>query len=144
MIIRRVAVALTAALALGVGAVPAQAQAARPATAPSAAASGAADPIVTPQPGTIKPHKVRWTSAKPYKKGKKSRYLKVTWWSGPQECTALDHVKVKETRKKVTVTLYEGSVRDNGMCIAIAVKKATLVKLKSPLGTRRIVDGAKN
>jgi hypothetical protein len=67
----------------------------------------------------------------------------VTWWSGPQQCTALDHVKVKETRKKVTVTLYEGSVRDNGMCIAIAVKKTTLVKLKTPLGKRKVVDGAK-
>ncbi|GAA0968509.1 hypothetical protein GCM10009555_014050 [Acrocarpospora macrocephala] len=128
MTIRRAAVALAAALTLsvGAGALPAQAV--------------VADPIVKPQRGTINPHKIKWTSAKPYKKGK---YLKVTWWSGPQQCYALDHVKVKETRKKVTVTLYEGSVKDNGFCIAIAVKKTTLVKLKAPLGKRKVVDGAK-
>ncbi|GAA0374536.1 hypothetical protein GCM10010160_00720 [Acrocarpospora corrugata] len=119
-------VALVAAVALGVGGL----------TVPAAA-----DPIVKPQRGTFEPHKVRWTSAKPYKKGK---YLKVTWWSGPQECWALDHVKVKETGKKVTVTLYEGSVHENGPCIMIAIKKTTLVKLKSPLGKRKVVDGAKS
>ncbi len=105
------------------------------------AAAGTAEPTpVKPQGGTFNPHKVRWTSAKPIKKG---RYLKITWWSGVAPCWVLDRVKVKETAKKVTVTLYEGSDKDGGMCILIATKKTTIVKLKTPLGDRKIVDGAK-
>ena len=91
---------------------------------------------------TINTHKVRWTTAKPIKKG---RYLRLTWWSGVAPCTVLDRVKVKETAKKVVVTVYEGtkpSARDT-MCVAMAVKKTKTVKLKSRLGTRKVVDGAR-
>jgi hypothetical protein len=107
----------------------------------TAHAAGAPNPTpVKPQGGTFDPHKVRWISAKPIKKG---RYLRITWWSGVAPCWVLDRVKVKETAKKVTVTLYEGRDKDAGMCILVAVKKTTIVKLKTPLGNRKIVDGAR-
>ncbi|WP_214103336.1 hypothetical protein [Acrocarpospora catenulata] len=120
---RKLAAALSAALVLLLG------------TAPAQAAAGP----VKPTPGTVNQHKVQWISAKPYKQ----KSLKVTWWGGPQECRPLARVKVTETKKKVTVTLYEGSIKDNGMCIMIAVKKSTIIKLKAPLGKRKVVDGAR-
>ncbi|WP_433418912.1 hypothetical protein ACQP1V_04160 [Microtetraspora malaysiensis] len=94
---------------------------------------------VKPKGGTVDPRKVRWTSAKPIRNG---RYLRVTWWSGVEPCTVLDRVRVKETRKKVTVTLYEGRGKDAQMCVMIAVRKSTIVKLRAPLGDRKVVDGA--
>lgn len=106
----------------------------------SLAAEAPSPTPVVPQGGTVDPHKVRWISAKPIKKG---RYLRITWWSGVAPCWTLDRVKVKETRKKVTVTLYEGSSKEGVSCILIALKKTTTVKLKAPLGNRKIVDCAK-
>ncbi|MER5420964.1 hypothetical protein [Streptosporangium roseum] len=95
-----------------------------------------------PQGHTDNPRKVRWLTAKPSKDG---RSLRVTWWSGVEPCTVLDRVTVRETSKRVTVTLWEGpSAKARNMaCIAIAIQKVTTVKLKAPLGNRKIVDGAK-
>ncbi|MDP9863545.1 MULTISPECIES: hypothetical protein [Streptosporangium] len=95
-----------------------------------------------PQGHTVNPRKVRWLTAKPSKDG---RSLRITWWSGVEPCTVLDRVSVKETSKRVTVTLWEGpSAKARNMaCIAIAVQKVTTVKLKAPLGDRKVVDGAK-
>ncbi|WP_336209800.1 hypothetical protein [Nonomuraea sp. LPB2021202275-12-8] len=97
---------------------------------------------VKPVGDAVDTRKVRWTKAKPVSKGKKVRLV---WWSGVEPCTVLDRVKVKETKKRVTITLYEGASpkAKNVSCIMIAVEKATTVKLKSPLGKRKIVDGAK-
>ncbi|MCK2214616.1 hypothetical protein MF672_012555 [Actinomadura sp. ATCC 31491] len=105
-------------------------------------------PADTPKP--VKPtgdavnvHKVRWTKAKPVSKGRK---VQLTWWSGVAPCTVLDRVKVKETSRKVTITLYEGASpkAKNVSCIMIAIQKTTTVKLKKPLGKRTLVDGAKH
>ncbi|UBU13853.1 hypothetical protein [Nonomuraea gerenzanensis] len=98
---------------------------------------------VKPTGDAINVHRIRWTKAKGVSKGKK---VQLTWWSGVEPCTVLDRVKVKETRKKVTITLYEGTSpkAKNMSCIMIAVEKTTTVKLKSPLGKRKIVDGAKS
>ncbi|WP_246609441.1 hypothetical protein [Nonomuraea rhizosphaerae] len=98
---------------------------------------------VRPTGDTINTHKVRWTKAKYVSKGRK---LHLTWWSGVAPCSVLDRVKVKETRKRVTVTLYEGTApkAKNTACIMIAVEKTTTVKLKSPLAKRKLVDGAKS
>ncbi|MEU7862878.1 hypothetical protein [Nonomuraea sp. NPDC049141] len=112
-------------------------------------ASGPAETTPTKSPKPVKPtgdtintHKVRWTKAQPTSHGRK---LKLTWWSGVAPCSVLDRVKVKETGKRVTVTLYEGTApkAKDVACIMIAVEKTTTVKLKSPLGKRKIVDGAK-
>ncbi|MFG1697025.1 hypothetical protein [Nonomuraea sp. NPDC049309] len=97
---------------------------------------------VKPQGNAINVRKVGWTKAKPVAKG---RQVQLTWWSGVEPCTILDRVEVKETSKKVTITLYEGAAPKarNMACIMMAVEKTTTVKLKKPLGERKLVDGAK-
>ncbi|MFF0575177.1 hypothetical protein [Streptosporangium saharense] len=97
---------------------------------------------VKPEGRTIGPRKVAWLSAKPSKDG---RSLRVVWWSGVEPCAVLDRVTVKQTSKQVTVTLWEGqsSKIQNPVCIDIAIKKVTTVKLKAPLAHRKLVDGAK-
>ncbi|WP_223166559.1 hypothetical protein [Nonomuraea sp. SYSU D8015] len=115
--------------------------------APVAVSPVTTAPTKEPQP--VKPtgnavdvRKVGWTKAKPIAKGKK---VQLTWWSGVAPCTVLHKVKVKETAKKVTITLYEGTAPKarNVSCIMIAVEKTTTVKLKKALGKRKIVDGSK-
>ncbi|WP_084955977.1 hypothetical protein [Thermoactinospora rubra] len=111
-------------------------------------AASAQTPAPTPKP--VKPvgdavdtRKVPFTSAKPVSRGKA---VKLVWWSGVEPCTVLDRVKVKETAKRVTITLYEGTApkaRDMS-CIMLAIEKTYTVKLKKPLGKRKIVDGAKS
>ncbi|MFI7438485.1 hypothetical protein [Nonomuraea indica] len=97
---------------------------------------------VRPTGDAVDVRKVRWTKAKPVDKGRK---VQLFWMSGVAPCTVLDRVKVKETRSRVTITLYEGTSPKarNVSCIMIAIEKTTTVKLKAPLGKRRIVDGAK-
>ncbi|WP_152992475.1 hypothetical protein [Nonomuraea pusilla] len=111
-------------------------------TTPTPAPSTKEPKPVKPTGDAVNPHKVQWTSAKPVAKGTK---VKLTWWSGVAPCTVLDRVKVKETSKRVTITLYEGaSPKAKGVsCIMIAIEKTTTVRLKHPLGKRKIVDGAK-
>jgi hypothetical protein len=116
---------------------------ATPAYASSDVTSAATKPLpVRPHGPTAHPHKVSWVSAKPIKHG---RYLRLVWWSGVAPCSVLDHVKVRETRKKVVVTLYEGAKigSEDIACVMIAVQKTTTVKLKHPLGHRKVVDGAR-
>ncbi|MFD1544362.1 hypothetical protein [Nonomuraea guangzhouensis] len=127
---------------------PASAPQAPVTTDPVASGPVATTPTKSPKPvkptgDTINTHKVRWTKAQPTSHGRK---LKLTWWSGVAPCSVLDRVKVKETGKRVTVTLYEGTApkAKDVACIMIAVEKTTTVKLKSPLGKRKVVDGAKS
>lgn len=103
--------------------------------------SGSPSPV-TPAGNTLHPHKVPWESATP---GDGGRHLDVTWWSGVEPCSVLDRVEVTETAREVTVTLYEGQDRrsPDAVCIAIAILKTTRVELKTPLGDRKVVDGAK-
>ncbi|GAA3792199.1 hypothetical protein GCM10022226_09240 [Sphaerisporangium flaviroseum] len=137
-------------LALGCGNAP-SATATNPAAerpvVTSANSTGATTPAAAPSPTkpkghTITPRKVRWEKAKPSRDG---RRLKIVWWSGVEPCNVLDRVKVRETAKTVTVTLYEGRARGSRdvACIQIAIQKTTTVKLKAPLGKRKIVDGAR-
>ncbi|MGW4472831.1 hypothetical protein ACWENQ_24480 [Nonomuraea sp. NPDC004354] len=94
---------------------------------------------VRPVGDTVNTRKVRFESAKA-----KDRLVKLVWWSGVEPCAVLDRVAVKETAKQVTVTLYEGTAAkaQNVSCIEIAIQKTTTVKLKAPIGKRKIVDGA--
>ncbi|GAA3127001.1 hypothetical protein GCM10010466_17300 [Planomonospora alba] len=91
---------------------------------------------------TVDPRKVRWLTAKRHQN---DRTLRIVWWSGVEPCNVLDRVTVKETSGRVTVTLWEGpsSTVQNVACIEIAIQKSTTVKLKKPLGGRKIVDGAR-
>jgi hypothetical protein len=130
----------------------ATAQPARQAGSSTPEAPVAVTPVTTAptkEPQPVKPtgdainvHKIRWTKATPVSKGKK---VKLVWWSGVAPCTVLDKVKVKETAKKVTITLYEGASpkAENVSCIMIAIQKTTTVRLKKAIGKRKIVDGAK-
>jgi len=108
--------------------------------APPGAPSGTPSPV-TPAGPTLNPRKVPWESATPASDG---RSLDVVWWSGVEPCHVLDHVEVTETARTVTVTLYEGQDRrsPDAVCIEIAVLKTTKVRLKAPLGGRKVVDGA--
>ncbi|SDG43403.1 hypothetical protein SAMN05421505_104132 [Sinosporangium album] len=95
-----------------------------------------------PVGNAINPRPVPWTSAKVTSKG---RAITLVWWSGVAPCTVLDRVKVKRTPKRVIVTLYEGAAQNAASmsCIALAVQKTTTVKLKHPVGKRKVVDGAR-
>jgi hypothetical protein len=86
---------------------------------------------------------VPWTSATPEGDGTRVRLV---WWSGVEPCYTLDRVEVTESERQVTITVHEGTAQDmqNVACIEIAIEKTTTVELKSPLGDREIVDGAKN
>lgn len=110
--------------------------------APRTEPTGEAPKPTKPTGDAENPRKARWLTAKPYKN---DRTLRIVWWSGVEPCTVLDRVSVKETAKRVTVTLWEGpSVKArNVACIMIAIQKSTTMKLKKPLGNRKIVDGAR-
>ncbi|MEV5412443.1 hypothetical protein AB0K60_26865 [Thermopolyspora sp. NPDC052614] len=96
----------------------------------------------TPKGGTLKPHKIPWTSAEPSADG---RTIRVVWSSGVEPCYTLDRVEVSERAKSVTITLYEGPLRASPdvACIEIAIEKVTEVRLSKPLGDRKIIDGAR-
>lgn len=98
---------------------------------------------VKPTGDAVNPRKVRWTKAERLAGG---RQVRLVWWSGVEPCTVLDRVRVKETGGRVTITLYEGASPKarNVSCVMIAVEKSTTVKLKSPVGKRKIVDGARS
>jgi hypothetical protein len=68
----------------------------------------------------------------------------VFFWSGVEPCYVLDHVDVDEGPGVVTITLFEGHDTSAGdvACIDIALLKKVVVPLDSPVGDRRIVDGA--
>lgn len=70
--------------------------------------------------------------------------LTITFWSGVEPCSVLDHVEVAYATDAVTVTLFEGYDPSAGQvaCPAIAVLKQTTIALKEPLAGRAIVDGA--
>lgn len=124
------------------------APAAQKAQAPPPVAAVSASTEITPKPEPVKPtgdavnvHKIRWERAK--KVGAKK--VRLTWWSGVAPCTVLHRIKVKETSRRVTITLYEGTSpkAKNVSCIMLAVQKTTTVTLKKSVGHRKIVDGAK-
>ena len=76
--------------------------------------------------------------------GDDDRSLTITFWSGVDPCSVLDHVDVAQRADTVTVTLYQGSDPSAGQvaCIDIAVLKQVTVTLGHPLAGRDIADGA--
>lgn len=115
-------------------------------TTPASSDAATTAPAKKPEPvkpfgRTVNTHKVGWEKA-----SAKGRTVRLTWWSGVAPCSVLDHVKVTETGRKVTLTIYEGTApkAKNASCIMIAVQKTTVVKLKHALGHRKLVDGAKS
>jgi hypothetical protein len=97
--------------------------------------------VVTPQPGQAGVRPIGWDTAEP---GDDGRSVAVNYWSGVEPCSILDHVDVEYSRRKVTITLYEGyaPADEQTACIELAVYKATVVELDEPLDGRKIADGA--
>jgi hypothetical protein len=88
-------------------------------------------------------HPVPWDRAVPDPSG---RRVRVEYTTGVEPCHVLDHVDVRYSPSAVTITLFEGSdpKAANQYCIDIAVRRATDVTLRQPLGRRTLVDGAKS
>lgn len=80
-----------------------------------------------------------WDRAEPIEDG---RAVRLHWAGGLPACDGLDRVEVAEHPDMVVLTLYVGTVPDAGPCPEIAVFRSTEVRLTTPLGDRRIVDGA--
>lgn len=95
--------------------------------------------LVEQRDGLVDPRPVDWLKAKPRAGG---TILRVTFWSGVEECYGVSDVEVEETDASVTVTILEGRVPEAEVCIEVAVKKAIDVGLSEPVGGRDIVDGA--
>lgn len=95
--------------------------------------------LVEQRDGLVDPRPVDWLKAKPRSGG---TVLRVTFWSGVEECYGVSDVEVEETDTSVTVTIREGRVPEAEVCIEVAVKKAIDVGLSEPVGGRDIVDGA--
>jgi hypothetical protein len=90
-----------------------------------------------PDPNVVNPIPVDWDKAKG-----KGRKITVFYYSGVKECYGLHHVDVKETEKKVTISIFDGNNPDAEVCIELAQRVRTIVKLAHPLGDRTLVDGA--
>ena len=90
-----------------------------------------------PDPSLVDPHPVSWDRSK-----NRGRHVTLYYYSGVKECYGLHHVKVRETSKKVTITLFDGRHRQAEACIELAVRVRTTVTLDEPLRNRKLVDGA--
>ncbi len=75
----------------------------------------------------------------------KARGRKVTLFyvSGLDECYGLDRIKVRERRRKVVLTIFEGTHPDVDACPDVGVFVKSIARLKRPLGDRRVVDGSR-
>lgn len=95
--------------------------------------------LVEPQEGLVDPRPVDWLKAKPREGG---TVLRITFWSGVEECYGVAEIVTDEGPDEVVVTIIEGRNPDAEVCIDLAVKKAVDVELDAPLGGRKVRDGA--
>lgn len=72
----------------------------------------------------------------------KGRELTLFYYSGVEECYGLDHIEVREDRRTVAVTIFEGRLPSAEVCTEVAVEARSIVTLEEPLGDRKVVDGA--
>lgn len=74
----------------------------------------------------------------------RARGEKVTlfYYSGPDECYGLDRIKVVERRRRVILTIFEGRHPEAEVCPEIALEVRSVAKLRRPLGSRAVLDGA--
>jgi hypothetical protein len=71
------------------------------------------------------------------------RKVTLFYYSGVDECYGLDHIKIRERPRKVTLTIFEGHHPEPEACPDIAVKVRSIATLQRPLGDRKVVDGAR-
>lgn len=95
--------------------------------------------MVEPRDGLADVAPVPWVEVEP---DDDQTALRVTWWSGNQDCYGLDHVEVTEADDAVTITVLQGRDPDVDICTEEAVLVATTVELDGELGPRSILDGA--
>jgi hypothetical protein len=95
--------------------------------------------LVTPVPGLADVHPIRWAkvTARPGR-----RLLTVAFWAEP--CFDVDHVALAEEADRVIVTVYVGTPpsAQNQPCAQSAEYREVQVTTASPVGTRRVIDGA--
>ena len=90
---------------------------------------GAGQPtLVIPKAGQLNPHPVAPQLLRASVDGRHV-LVKVTWTSGVEPCYVLDSVKIAKSGMTIALTLFEGSSDPNGICIEIAMVKATIVDL---------------
>ena len=77
-----------------------------------------------------------------YTVGADGRTLTFTYWAGVEPCSVFDSIVAEEGPDSVRVTIYERSGPEGVACIMLALQKSATVSLDSPLGARRLVDGA--
>lgn len=112
-----------------------------PVSGPTDGGTAVPDPTVvevTPRSGLVDVRRHVWDLAEPV--GPQS--IRVEFFGGIEECEGLARIKVQETDRAVTITLFVGRVPTAEVCIEIAVLKAVTVELDRPLAGRQIVDGA--
>jgi len=72
------------------------------------------------------------------------RTLAFSYYSGVPPCSIEDGTQVEESGATVRVTIYERDGSQGQPCILIAQQKSASVTLATPLGNRRVVDGARS
>ena len=109
---------------------------------PPSSGGAEASNVVVPEPArSVSRH--RWTRVQPASGG--SELLVYGTLSGGPPCSVLARVDVVEAEDHVAVTLWTGRRPDadcDGPQPALAYPFVTRVRLKAPLGDRRVVDGA--
>ncbi len=95
---------------------------------------------VEPTPGMADVHAIGWDSADVSADGLR---VTISFTSGVEPCSVLDHIDVSYGANAVTITLFEGHKPDAGQvaCPAIAMFKQTTVDLTEPVGGRDVKDG---
>ncbi|HEV2812842.1 MAG TPA: PASTA domain-containing protein [Solirubrobacteraceae bacterium] len=99
-------------------------------------------PILRPRP-TDGARPFKWERAVPVSPD--GRTIGVAWTSGVPHCNAFEGVDAQEGADAVTITLRTGRPAGSDperYCIAIGLPGLALVRLREPLGSRRLVDGA--
>jgi hypothetical protein len=96
--------------------------------------------LVMAHPGMTGLHPVRWETATVLE----PRTVRVSFTGGAAPCDVLDSVQVAYRPDAVTITLFSGSdpAQPDRMCAAVIRQQAVDVHLDSPVGERRITDGA--
>jgi hypothetical protein len=96
---------------------------------------------VIPRPGMSDLHKIDWLRAK---RGGQGRSVLLTYWSGVEPCSVLDHVDVVYRSKAIVLTLWEGFDPDraNEPCPEIAVLNSVHVRLRDGTDDWPLRDGA--
>jgi len=98
------------------------------------------DRLTQPRPGQDNVRARRWESAAVHDD---DVTIDVTYYSGVEPCSVLDHVEVREETARVVITLYEGSEPGfDGACTQQAVQRTTRIRLAAPLRARALVDGS--